>query len=576
MARMLPSVPSAHTVSDAERFMFRRFRDDCPSDWTVLHSLGISGHARKPWAEADFVVVAPQGILVLEVKGGHVARRGRRWYTNDAPLKESPFEQAAGAAAALANDLHAAVPATRRATIGHAVAFPDVRFRVDGPDIDTEIIFDDREIGSSLSDWVISVFHYWRIRLESGGRAERPGLSREAMTNVLDRLAGDFDLQPSIGAKLGIVEDELVRFTDDQKRVLDALSENPRMIIDGGAGTGKTWLALEEAVRSARSGRTVLLTCHSRALAAHLGGMTRDEARIHVEHFHGMTTRLIRDAGLELPDAAPQALFGRFHPELALEALARLEEPWLFDVLIVDETQDLLGESALDLLDALVLHGISSGVWRFFRDPWQDVFSAAALGALERFPDAQPTRLRLTVNCRNTAEIALQTAIVSNRVVAETLPVSGPPVEYFSFADSQEQLRSVAAIILRWLDGGVMPAEIVILSLRRLEHTPLYEGLPKGVPATLRDIGEGGRVTPKDREIRFSTVAGFKGLEARAVLFLDVGDLSRTDNTADLYVGLSRARSLLAVGVATDQKQHFDERGREYGRRLVAVSARDA
>mgnify|MGYP001322864183 CR=1 FL=1 len=573
MARMLPAAPGAHTVSDAERFLFGRIRDRCPADWTVLHSLGLTETARKPWAEADYVVVTPAGVLVLEVKGGHVSRKGRVWYTYDDPLKQSPFDQAAGAAAALAKDIHAHVPGAGRVVVGHAVVFPDVRFEADGPDLDLDLVLDAGSVDTCLPERLSDVVKLWQHRIASLRAGTDATVSTEVTQAIVDRLAGDFSLRPSLRARLAAVDDELARLTDEQRHVLEALEANPRILVDGAAGTGKTWLALEEAFAAADRGSTVLLTCSSRALAATLRRAARDRPLIHVEHFHGITGRLIHQAALQLPDAAPDALFRRFHPELALEALRADPNPQRFDHLVLDEAQDLLAPPALELLDQLLDGGISAGTWRIFRDPRQDLFDGTALGAIDRFPDAQPARFRLSVNCRNTAEIAARTAIVARRALDETLPVSGPPVDYFYFDDDEDQRSQVGAVLERWLDAGVLPREIVILSLRRLEHTSLADGLPPEVPVRLRteslpeaegDLGPG--------EVRFSTIAGFKGLESRAVVVTDVGDLTRDELSVDRYVGLSRARGLLAVGVAQSQREELRGLVREYGRKLAAVT----
>jgi KaiC/GvpD/RAD55 family RecA-like ATPase len=42
------------------------------------------------------------------------------------------------------------------------------------------------------------------------------------------------------------------------------------MAVAGAAGTGKTLLALEKAMRCAESGQRTLLTCYNNALAAYL------------------------------------------------------------------------------------------------------------------------------------------------------------------------------------------------------------------------------------------------------------------------------------------------------------------
>src|SRR3954470_6102967 len=102
MARMLPKTIPPDTPSGAEKTLFQRIRDELPNEWTALHSVGMTIHDAKPWAEIDFVLIGPPGAFCVEVKGGLVSRDGGIWYTSPhhgpnagkrQRLKESPFEQ---------------------------------------------------------------------------------------------------------------------------------------------------------------------------------------------------------------------------------------------------------------------------------------------------------------------------------------------------------------------------------------------------------------------------------------------------------------------------------------------------
>jgi superfamily II DNA or RNA helicase len=62
-------------------------------------------------------------------------------------------------------------------------------------------------------------------------------------------------------------EQELLRLTDEQMRILDLLRDTKRLVVRGGAGSGKTLLALEKATRLVRDGKYVLLLCCSIPLA---------------------------------------------------------------------------------------------------------------------------------------------------------------------------------------------------------------------------------------------------------------------------------------------------------------------
>ena len=59
--------------STAERIVFDLLRGS-KVPGVAFHSLLLSEHEINPTGEADFVVVSPKGLLVIEVKGGTVAR----------------------------------------------------------------------------------------------------------------------------------------------------------------------------------------------------------------------------------------------------------------------------------------------------------------------------------------------------------------------------------------------------------------------------------------------------------------------------------------------------------------------
>ncbi|MCL6432111.1 MAG: hypothetical protein K6V36_14840 [Anaerolineae bacterium] len=66
MARMLPPRVTPGLPSHAEAWLFEMIRDGLGSEWTALHSLGLAGHDRKPWTEADFVLIGSGGVFDLE------------------------------------------------------------------------------------------------------------------------------------------------------------------------------------------------------------------------------------------------------------------------------------------------------------------------------------------------------------------------------------------------------------------------------------------------------------------------------------------------------------------------------
>ena len=549
---------------------FPKIRDELSEQWSVLHSLGLAMHTRKPWAEIDFVLVGPTGVYCLEVKGGRIARTEGVWTTMDRDgrtkaLKESPFAQVGSASSALHKYLLERCPEVRDMLTGYGVATPDIRFTIAGPDVILELVYDDSDEAAPFERFVERMAAYWRSRLKRGEQ-QQGRLGSEQRRAVVSALIADFDLRPSLRAQVGRAKDELMRLTEEQLRVFDGLRDNLRVVVRGGAGTGKSFLAVEEARRLAASGDSVLYTCFNRKLAEYLAPAATGCPSMRVVHLHGFMAEVVSRAGLasRLPDADPADLFDSLYPELCLEALLSDRAPQ-FNTLIVDEAQDLLLDAYVDVFDGLLVGGLAGGTWRIFLDPYQDVLEKSGSVGLMRFLRTNATQYRLSVNCRNTASIATAASLMSGAPLDMVLCTDGPEIVQEWYEDDTQQRHAVSKLLRQWIHNGIRPSEIVVLSPRRLENSCLAGGLIS-VPAALVDATKGH---PGPGEIPFCTVHAFKGLESTAVALVDVEDISSSRGAAAVYVGASRAQALLAVLIRKTQQEVYGKRAFEFGQRVA-------
>jgi RecA/RadA recombinase len=69
-------------------------------------------------------------------------------------------------------------------------------------------------------------------------------------------------------------EDAADALTEHQAVILDAIRLLNRVEVRGGAGSGKTFLAMEQARRLAQRGQRVALVCYSHGLASYLERIT--------------------------------------------------------------------------------------------------------------------------------------------------------------------------------------------------------------------------------------------------------------------------------------------------------------
>ena len=94
---------------------------------------------------------------------------------------------------------------------------------------------------------------------------------------------------------------QLKELTEQQFVTLNTLSKQKRVAISGCAGSGKTFLAIEQAKRLARRGMSVLVTCYNRNLADWLRRHLAEQARtdlalrsIDVFNFHRIASHIMR------------------------------------------------------------------------------------------------------------------------------------------------------------------------------------------------------------------------------------------------------------------------------------------
>jgi Nuclease-related domain/UvrD-like helicase C-terminal domain len=566
MARMIPATVSPETKSNAERSLFLILQNDLPGTWTVLHSLGIASHHRKPWAEIDFVLIGPMGVFCLEVKGGRIRRDAGAWIFINARGEESrklesPFDQVGGAAAALYNFLRDS--SVRYAgMVAQGVLFPDIVFRLDGPDIDQSIVYDVRDTKADFRQYLNRI----SVRSREKHHPAEAELTESRRSGVVNALRGDFDFRPSLQRRTETINEELLSLTTEQYRTLDMLVDNARVLIKGSAGTGKTMLAAEEARRGASLGRRVLLCCFSRNLAEFLADTLAAYPLIQVESFHRLMARLVREAGLQdlLPDASSAYLYEVAFPDLCFEAIATLSGFEPYDQLIVDEGQDLMLDRYWSIFDVLLLGGIASGNFRVFYDPKQNLFdgmdgSLAGLVAKSTF-----AKCELSLNCRNTEPTIVNGALLCGAPLGRAAKAAGPESIIEFWADSREQQQKITRLIRQLLSEKIRPEQITILSPRKRASSALSSS---GLPCSLADITDGGRTV--SGSLSFCTVAGFKGLESDVVLLIDVDGLQGAEYAPLLYVAVTRPRILLAAFLNENVRPAFEDNARKLGAALA-------
>lgn len=567
MAKMYPMLDGSALdalSSQAEAKFYVACRDHLSPATLVVHSLALirlgADGSRKD-AESDFIIFDPdRGVLVVEVKGGSIdfdpasgvwsstGRSGRH-------VIKDPFRQAMTQKYALLGYLRDD-PRAKNAGIGgmlfaHGVMFPDAdnvaRLRL--PSAPPAIVGGRANL-NDVGAWLDGVFAYW-----AGESRERgaPGPIGVALCERI--LCSPVSVRPLLASELAAEELKRVELTRQQSRLLRALGMRRRAVICGGAGTGKTLLALERARELARAGKRVLLLCYNRALSDFLKAAVDGVDGLHAMTFHQLCDWRIRvtrtEAGKDLAAEAERDFprGDRFDVQMPYALARSTEETALrYDAIIVDEAQDFLSDYWLPI--EMLLADASQGLLYAFLDHNQAIYGRAARPPVDDDP------FLLTANCRNTRFIHEAAYRHYTGIETDYPEIDGAPFEELVASTPEAQAGRVATAVTKLIsDEKVSPADIAVLVVRDAKQ-PIYDAIARHpLPRGVRWGIEQHRVAST---ITVDTVARFKGLEAAVVILCGFESAKPSAEREMLYVGLSRAKSrVFLVGSKEAVRRNF-------------------
>ena len=566
MARMIPASIDEDTKSSAERKLFAVLRDmPDTDDWVVLHSVGISRHPTQSQGEADFVVIIPGGgTFALEVKGGGISYENGIWYSVDRfgiqNIIKNPVDEAKNAMYALISFVEKNNTGNLQWSLfGFGVVFPDstVHGRFSIPDLDDYQIAD-IDNHYDMKAYLLKLAGFWKSRKSL--RVFVP--DKQQASAVAAILRPNYDFKPALSSQIRSVEKQIITLTENQRLVFEGLLENQRCLIKGSAGTGKTVLAVEAARIFADQGKRVGLFCYNRNLAGWLQEKIGDEPSIVCDSLLDYMEREISE--YILPEMAqmrsqdPDKYYSETLPTLYAEALMeKAQEP--FDVLIIDEAQDVIDSHYLETLDIMIPGGLQNGNWYFFMDAdKQSLYFAhmndeTIIETLEKYHCHYASYVLIN-NCRNSQAIIEKIdSIFGTHTKFRKMETRGTDVLIRGYRKSQDQIEIVEFILSQLIKEQIRPDDIVILSVSRFERSVACE---LSIPVSTDRKNRAGKVL-------FSTIHSFKGLESPVVVLVDLDRLDYDQRMNLLYIGMTRARGALYMVVSDKARKTIDARIRE-------------
>lgn len=473
----------------------------------AYHSFALNKHEYKKMAEIDFVIVYRGSVIVLEVKGGRVQRENGMWsftnrYNETNYKSEGPWDQARTAMFAFKEKIDSLIP-NNRLRYTYMVATPDADLSMDiehedwqwlGPNdmnpagIRKKLEFASKEARRKIQSSSQSTSQYWPP-------------DREDMSKLQNVLTKKIDGKIPLNDYLVGLDHERLVLTKKQTRTIQKLTTLPRVTITGGAGTGKTVIAAECARREDSMGSRVAFICQSPGLRSKVGEVLQNT-------------------------------------DVAVHDLSSLSETKiLFDLLIIDEGQDIINEPSISIMDQALREGFIDGRWLMFMDENNQVLEKEHFdpAVYQDFVATNSLVWQLDENLRNTKSTV---TFVESHLAAD---IGDPSVQIHGPSSRIRVLRNNSADLL----SAELDAEIHRLVTReniRLKDIWIITCKNTIDESSVVASAEGKQPVYKSTSgsVRLVTSHEVKGLETPVALVIDVESLD-PEEISKVYVSFTRA-----------------------------------
>jgi hypothetical protein len=537
-------------ANDTERRVWTALVDQLGDGDLVIAGQRVTDRLKDH--EIDFVVaIEGAGIVCVEVKGGEVTHNGQVWLQrlHSGQIKTiDPVRQVRQGRYALRDFIEKDPRWTQgRVRWNHVVVLPNSQFAPDFALADCpRWMVIDRDDFPNVVALIRDIAHQQEEEL--------PLLTAKGIDELRTALGGRGLPQRDVVARALENEDAADILTDRQAVILDAIQLLTRVEIRGGAGSGKTFMAIEQARRLANRGQRVALLCYSHGLASYLKRITSTWSRRqqpgYVGEFHalGIAWGAAEGPAESERNAAAAQFFEHDLPAQMLELANGLPDGHRFDSVVIDEAQDF-ADSWWEPLLAAMRDPETGGIY-VFSDEGQRVFDRKGTPPIPLVP------LILEQNIRNTRQIGRAFEPLVDHPM-RLLGADGPDVRFVpctrdnAFDVGDDQIEAL-------LNDGWRPEDVALLTTGS-RHPEQIARQTEGNAAYWDSFWDA-------EQVFYGHVLGFKGLERRAVVLI-VNDKSVFERSPErLYVGLSRARDQLVV--CADPAFIAEVGGRDLVRRL--------
>ena len=539
---------------NSERKVFEALRNDknpLTQNWIVYHSLNYPVSINKSkkvsfkyYGESDFLILAQDiGIINIEVKGGAVKCADGVWSTKgknkeEKTLNKSPIKQAHDTKYNIQDHLQKRFG--KKFPQEYLVIFPDCDIDSNNIEYSLNNIINSNEFYSIFSQKIINITKH----LKPGG--DILSLTKSDIIKLKDVIRPDFETFIKKTTLLKDSDEEIYKYTKNQLRVLDSLGKEPRVLVTGSQGTGKTAMAEQVISRFANSEKKILFI-NSGRLANIITKLkfTQNFNNIKFTTFNKLIREINRYYNVDIINAPKEFISSNNY--LTTQAFKILNEKnedfFKYDLIIIDEMQHCyFYDNFYLLIDKILNKGLLEGNYYFFGDFEYQNIIGEQLNNKDVLESRKPKDnlqsyegIRLWDNVRNSGDIAYEAPIISGIIDELPLPYSANEtvgrIKHFFCKNKEEKQSRLLNILKELKEENINGNDIVILSNYKRENSKnILNSFQINKYYNLFDLShlwedvdnkEFNKANKDKNTVYFSTALAFQGLESKIVIYID-------------------------------------------------------